>query len=107
MEILGGTQSYAINANWKLLVENSYDGYHGVITHARYFKWLVSSGAGGVPSGVKWDRARDLRNRHPCVEYPTSWGRPIAHWGPPFGAEAEPGNREIPAELGARPGARA
>ena len=33
----------------KLLVENSYDGYHGVITHARYFKWLASTGA--VPHG--------------------------------------------------------
>jgi p-cumate 2,3-dioxygenase subunit alpha len=105
MEIVGGTQSYAINANWKLLVENSYDGYHGVITHARYFKWLQSSGAVGLPSGAKWNRARDLGNGHACVEYTTFWGRPIAHWVPSFGAEAEAEMREIRARLEERLGA--
>ena len=28
MEIVGGTQEYSIEANWKLLCENSFDGYH-------------------------------------------------------------------------------
>jgi p-cumate 2,3-dioxygenase alpha subunit len=102
---VGGQQSYAINANWKLLVENSYDGYHGVITHARYFKWLVGSGAVGLPSGVKWDRARDLGNGHACVEYTTSWGRPIAHWVPSFGDDAQSEIAEIRAKLEARLGA--
>ncbi len=105
MEIVGGTQSYAINANWKLLVENSYDGYHGVITHARYFKWLASTGAIGLPGGAKWDRARDLGNGHACVEYTTSWGRPVAHWVPSFGEAAGPEIREIRAKLEARLGA--
>ena len=76
MEIVGGTQSYAINANWKLLVENSYDGYHGVITHARYFKWLASTGAVGLPGGAKsGPRARPrqrprLRRVHDAVGPP-------------------------------------
>jgi p-cumate 2,3-dioxygenase subunit alpha len=104
MEIVGGTQSYAINANWKLLVENSYDGYHGVITHARYFKWLMSSGAAGLPSGAKWNRGRDLGNGHACVEYTAPWGRPIAHWVPSFGDPAEAEIREIRAALEARLG---
>src|SRR2546426_8723043 len=30
MEIVGGTQAYSMRANWKLLVENSIDGYHGI-----------------------------------------------------------------------------
>jgi len=105
MEIVGGTQSYAINANWKLLVENSYDGYHGLITHARYMKWLASTGAVGAPFGEKWNRARDLGNGHACVEYSAPWGRPIAHWVPSFGEAAEPEIREIRAKLEARLGA--
>lgn len=28
MEIIGGTQEYGFKANWKLLAENSFDGYH-------------------------------------------------------------------------------
>jgi p-cumate 2,3-dioxygenase alpha subunit len=105
MEIVGGQQSYAIDANWKLLVENSYDGYHGMITHARYFKWLTASGAVGLPAGVKWDRARDLGNGHACVEYTSAWGRPIAHWVPSFGEAAQREIGEIRAQLEARLGA--
>ena len=44
MEITGGTQRYGIRANWKLLCENSIDGYHGAITHARYMRFLAGSG---------------------------------------------------------------
>ena len=29
MEIVAGTQDYCVGANWKLLQENSADGYHG------------------------------------------------------------------------------
>jgi p-cumate 2,3-dioxygenase alpha subunit len=104
MEIVGGTQSYAINANWKLLVENSYDGYHAQIAHARYMKWLASTGAVGLPEGEKWNRARDLGNGHACVEYTAPWGRPIAHWVPSFGEAAAPELREIRAKLEARLG---
>jgi len=105
MEILGGTQSYAINANWKLLVENSYDGYHAQITHARYMKYLVASGAVGLPEGEKWNRARDLGNGHACVEYTAPWGRPIAHWVPSFGEAAAKEIEEIRARLEKRLGA--
>ena len=104
MEIVGGTQSYAINANWKLLVENSYDGYHAQIAHARYMKWLASTGAVGLPEGEKWNRARDLGKGHACVEYTAPWGRPIAHWVPSFGEAAAPELREIRAQLEARLG---
>ncbi|HKC50486.1 MAG TPA: aromatic ring-hydroxylating dioxygenase subunit alpha, partial [Myxococcota bacterium] len=105
MEIVGGTQSYAINANWKLLVENSYDGYHAQVTHARYMKYLAASGAVGLPSGAKWNRARDLGNGHACLEYTAAWGRPIAHWVPAFGERAVPEIEEIRAQLEARLGA--
>jgi p-cumate 2,3-dioxygenase subunit alpha len=28
LQIISGTQEYGMQANWKLLVENSIDGYH-------------------------------------------------------------------------------
>ena len=44
MEIVKGTNEYCIGANWKLLAENSIDGYHAVSTHDTYFKYLVALG---------------------------------------------------------------
>lgn len=105
MEIVGGQQSYAINANWKLLVENSYDGYHGQITHARYMKYLAENGSFGALEGMRVDRARELGNGHAVVEYTAPWGRPIAHWVPSFGDAMAPEIREIRAALEKRLGA--
>ncbi|WP_181779036.1 aromatic ring-hydroxylating oxygenase subunit alpha [Pseudonocardia pini] len=45
MQVLEGTHEYSVKANWKLLVENSYDGYHAVSTHQRYFEMVMASGA--------------------------------------------------------------
>lgn len=36
MTIVPGAQEYCIRANWKLLTENSIDGYHATTTHATY-----------------------------------------------------------------------
>lgn len=44
MEIVGGTHLYSMRANWKLLVENSIDGYHALTTHQRYLEMLKASG---------------------------------------------------------------
>ncbi|MEQ8348867.1 MAG: aromatic ring-hydroxylating dioxygenase subunit alpha [Sneathiellaceae bacterium] len=38
VEIVQGAQAYSMRANWKLLVENSIDGYHAMATHQRYFR---------------------------------------------------------------------
>ncbi|NCU02296.1 Rieske 2Fe-2S domain-containing protein, partial [Candidatus Macondimonas diazotrophica] len=54
MEIVGGTQQYGVNANWKLMTENSIDGYHAATTHATYMDYLVNAGAiaqGGMGGG--------------------------------------------------------
>ena len=40
MDMVGGTQEYSIRANWKLLTENSIDGYHALTTHATYLDYL-------------------------------------------------------------------
>lgn len=39
--ILAGSAQYTIRANWKLLVENSFDGYHFASVHQTYFEYLV------------------------------------------------------------------
>ena len=63
MRVIGGTHLYAARANWKLLCENSYDGYHAMTTHHRYLAMLKESGkdlskvfggTGGGPA-LGWD----------------------------------------------------
>lgn len=98
-EIVGGSNQYAMNANWKLLVENSVDGYHAPSTHDTYVKYLVSqgtdlkSGAGGGNAGY------DLGNGHGVIEYGAPWGRPIAKWAPVFGEDAREGLAALRADL--------
>jgi len=43
MSIVAGSQEISIRANWKLLTENSIDGYHAMTTHARYFDILMNT----------------------------------------------------------------
>jgi p-cumate 2,3-dioxygenase alpha subunit len=87
LQIIKGTQEYGMQANWKLLVENSIDGYHASSTHDTYFKYLLSLGTDlsvGV-SGV----TKDLGNGHAVLEYLAPWGRPVAKWEPLFGEDAK------------------
>jgi p-cumate 2,3-dioxygenase subunit alpha len=86
MEIIKGTNEYCIGANWKLLAENSIDGYHAVSTHDTYFKYLVALGT-DLQGGVQ-GTAKDLGNGHAVLEYAAPWGRPIAKWEPLFGEHA-------------------
>ena len=90
MEIVGGDQSYFINANWKLLAENSVDGFHGVPTHSTYFDYLQA--VGGVRLGDDVGAAfrgsmKNLGNGHAVIEYPSPWGRPVARWTPAWGED--------------------
>jgi p-cumate 2,3-dioxygenase subunit alpha len=52
IEISTGQQAYSMKANWKLLVENSIDVYHGMVTHARYFGQFLKD-MGADPSAWK------------------------------------------------------
>ena len=105
MEIVGGTQSYAIEANWKLLAENSCDGYHAQVTHTRYMRYLMSAGAVGALDGGEDSQAIDLGNGHAVMEYTAPWGRPIARWTPAFGEEMRPEIDAVRARLEERVGA--
>jgi p-cumate 2,3-dioxygenase alpha subunit len=97
IEIIRGTHEYGMAANWKLLVENSIDGYHAAPLHSTYFQYLASVGtdiSGGI-TGV----GRDLGNGHAVAEGDAPWGRPIASWEPSFGAEAKDAIDRIRANL--------
>jgi p-cumate 2,3-dioxygenase alpha subunit len=91
MAIVEGMQEYSIRANWKLLVENSIDGYHAATTHASYLDYLKSTN-GGLAKVALEGRSFDLGNGHAVLEYRAPWGRPIAHWVPMFG---EQGKQEL------------
>jgi len=104
MEVIHGTQEYDIRANWKLLVENSYDDYHLLTTHATWLDYLKSSGVelkrpekGHVlPShGL----GKDLGNGHGTTDNVNFRGRPVAAWIPIYGEAAKPELERIRAEL--------
>ena len=91
MVIVGGTQEYSIRANWKLLTENSIDGYHALTTHATYLDYLKNT-SGGLAQVAFDGHARDLGNGHAVLEYQAPWGRPVAQWIPVWG---EAGKTEL------------
>jgi p-cumate 2,3-dioxygenase subunit alpha len=104
MQIVGGTQEYAIRGNWKLLAENSFDGYHAATNHSTYLEYLKSTkGALGVDP-LK-GTALDLKNGHALIEYTAPWGRPIANWVPLWGEEGKREMDSVYAELLSRVGA--
>jgi len=104
MEIVGGTQAYGFAANWKLLCENSFDGYHGLPTHVSYFDYLKSKPGSLVEVAIR-GHAHDLGNGHAVVEYSAPWGRPIAQPVPAWGEEAAAEVAAIKARLVERFGA--
>lgn len=100
MEIVRGQQDYSIRANWKLLVENSIDGYHAAETHSTYFQYLLSAigtdvakVAASMPDST---RVHDLENGHVVIEGRGPWGRPIARAIPAWG---ENGRQEVEATI--------
>ena len=94
MEVVSGTQSYDVRGNYKLLVENSIDGYHAMTTHRRYFDWLLSTNAMDRVQAELLHRTdesrrfspRALGNGHSIPGRAVAlWGRPMAQWVPHFG----------------------
>jgi p-cumate 2,3-dioxygenase alpha subunit len=97
VEVLRGTHEYSIDANWKLLVENSIDGYHAAATHDTYLKFLVNMGT-DLSTGVD-GIGRSLGNGHSVIEYVAPWGRPIAKWEQLYGPDARKPMEELRASL--------
>lgn len=92
MEVVGGTQEYSANANWKMLSENSYDGYHGQFTHSTYFEYIRSrDGKAPVRKMGAQGWVKNLGNGHAVGESVgvAGWGRPYARWVPGYGEDAK------------------
>ena len=108
MEIVGGVQEYSIRANWKLLVENSYDGYHAAETHETYFSYLMKTIGEVEVNEVLADSmisyGYDLGNGHAVIEGKAPWGRPIGRAIPVWGEEGKAVMAAVRAELEARVG---
>ncbi len=111
MAVLPGTQEYSIKANWKLLVENSIDGYHAMPTHATYMEYLLGamkkaseqSGLAMPPLAIHGG-GKDLGNGHAVIEYGAPWARPVARWAPPLDPALRPRIEARRAELVAKHG---
>lgn len=101
MEICAGTQEYSTNANWKLLLENSADGYHAGPTHMSYFDFIQArDGDFLMHEAEKRNVAtlvdvpsinvgmRHLGNGHTVIETQGPWGRPCARWVPGWGEKS-------------------
>ena len=92
MEIVGGTQEYSIRANWKLLLENSYDGFHASETHETYFDYLIKELGpdvlGNIQTLSEIQRAHTFPNGHAYTEARAPWGRPVARTIPTWGERA-------------------
>ncbi|WP_019873365.1 aromatic ring-hydroxylating oxygenase subunit alpha [Sporichthya polymorpha] len=83
MAVVKGAHHYSMKANWKLLMENSCDGYHGMSVHQTYVEMMMSMGM--TPSLVTQKRdgtslipdfGIDLGNGHATTWFP-ELGRPL------------------------------
>jgi benzoate/toluate 1,2-dioxygenase alpha subunit len=85
MVVLKGTHDYSVKANWKLLVENSYDGYHALTTHQRYFRMVMAASGEIDASAILQSRGIDLGNGHAVnaggPKTGTLLGRPLSAAG--------------------------
>jgi len=91
MQVLTGTHEYSLKANWKLLAENSYDGYHALPVHKTYFDVQRSRGdslVSDVKAEWKESGAFELGNGHTITVKRAPWGRPVARWRPSMGEES-------------------
>jgi p-cumate 2,3-dioxygenase alpha subunit len=110
MEVISGTQEYDVNANWKLMVENSVDDYHLPSTHSTWLNFMANSGVKMEPSKdpalvlPTHGLAIDLGNGHFTTDNVNFRGRPVAAWIPIYGEDAKPEMAAIREELVQRVG---
>jgi len=102
LEVRPGTQLYGARANWKLLVENSFDVYHVPALHPTYMAYLKAQGT-DVSGGVRGNTVL-LGNGHGIVVSVGPWGRPIARWEQRWGPARKQQLAEVRARMVARHG---
>jgi len=79
MEFVQGQFKYSMRANWKLLVENSMDGYHAAFTHERFATHFMPAMGltevdfmrRGPPGARRGGDTRPLGNGHVTGAYPS------------------------------------
>ena len=99
MRVVAGSNKYTIWGNWKMLVENSIDGYHLIPTHRTYLQYLAKLGDKGFSSRqVWWSEALALGNGHCVASADSLGGKPVASWSPIYGEDS----KEEFAEMGER-----
>jgi p-cumate 2,3-dioxygenase alpha subunit len=103
MEVVRGSHLYSQGGNWKLIVENSIDGYHALRVHETYLQYMVNQGydfRGGL-QGV----GRALANGHAVLEFSAPNGRSAAKWAEPMGPQLRERIESIEDRLVAKHGA--
>lgn len=106
MEVVRGCHEYEIKANYKLICENSYDGYHLDLTHSTFVDYMRTMVRGIPVSEMNiHGGAKALGNGHACFEIEIPTGRPVAQWLPVWGEEAKVEIDNKRAEMEARLGA--
>ncbi|MCY4078367.1 MAG: aromatic ring-hydroxylating dioxygenase subunit alpha [Acidobacteria bacterium] len=108
MRVIPGSNRYSIKANWKLLAENSVDGYHLPALHRSFLNYVAgtakAAGRTAKGDGNRRGLGRSLGNGHGVMENDALYGRPIALWHPSFGEEARAEIQSVKDELIARHG---
>ena len=88
MRVVRGSNKYVMRCNWKLLVENSIDGYHLVPTHNTYLEYLSGLGVKNSVTTSRWSRTRALGNGHSVLLSEALNGKPVASWVPLYGEDS-------------------
>ena len=105
MEVIQGTQEYDIRANWKLLVENSFDDYHLLTTHKTWLDYMKDAGVKVEPPAGQGlllpsrGIGKGLGNGHAVIDNVNFRGRPVARWISIYGEDAKEEISAIRAEL--------
>ena len=107
MKVSRGFNKYAVRSNWKLMVENSTDGYHLMPVHRTYFEYLSDlnrdmPGESRMSPLENWDPGpvRALGNGHVVGVASDMAGRTVAHWHPLFGEDTKRRDRRNPRASG-------
>lgn len=99
--VIEGEHSYTIRANYKLLAENSYDGYHLLTVHESYLDFLSDQFAANADQATDantdtslkgysgYGAARCLGMGHAVIDSYVPTGRPVAQWLPTMGLDVK------------------
>lgn len=83
-EVIEGSYQHCMQANWKVIADNSTDLYHLPYAHGRYVDFLKSVGT-TVEQIRRTGQVKSLGNGHAvAISTPPSGGRPVAYWAPAF-----------------------